>query len=412
MTDVQPIPHPPVICVRPPLRWRFTLAGQAGGRVRIAYVTETWFPSVNGVVTRLAATVSELTRRGNQVLVVAPHVSGPGDWQEPPGTTVRHVPSVGLPFIYGGQPWGLPLPRVVGLLDRWVPDLVHAVSPTLLGWAGVLHAHRRGLPLVCSYHTHVPRYAHYYHLGFAEGPAWALIRRAHRRAHVNLAASEASRDELQAHGVRDVRIWRGAVDLDQFHPRYASADLRRRLTDGHPERRVCLYVGRLAAEKGVERLLPLAAADGDRHVALVGDGPAKAELERVFTGLQATFVGGLAGRELSAAYASADVFVFPSTTDTLGLVMLEAMASGLPVVAARTPASCGLLDRAPAGDVFDPADTESLLAAVRRWLGTPLDRRRLADQARDQLATWERATSELLTEYDRAIARAGRRAAA
>lgn len=412
MRAAQPTPRPPVIRRRPPLRCRFTLAGQAGARVRIAYVTETWFPSVNGVVTRLAATVSELARRGNQVLVVAPHVSGPGRWRELPGTTVRHVPSVGLPFIYGGQPWGLPLPRVVGLLDRWDPDLVHAVSPTLLGWAGVVHARRRGLPLVCSYHTNVPRYAHYYHLGFAERPAWALIRRAHRHAHVNLAASEASRDELQAHGVRDVRIWRGAVDLERFHPGHASADLRRRLTGGHPERRVCLYVGRLAAEKGVGRLLPLAAPGGDRHVALVGDGPARAELERAFAGAQATFLGGLSGRDLTAAYASADVFVFPSTTDTLGLVMLEAMASGLPVVAARTPASCSLLDGAPAGDLFDPADAEGLVAAVRRRLRTPLDRRRLADQARGRLATWERATAELLTECGRAIARAGGRTAA
>jgi glycosyltransferase involved in cell wall biosynthesis len=362
--------------------------------VRIAYVTETWFPSINGVVTRLAATVSELAGRGHEVLVVAPHVSGTGDWSEPAGATVRHVPSVGLPFIYGGQPWGLPLPRVVGLLDRFAPDLIHAVCPTLLGWAGVLHARLRGLPLVCSYHTHVARYAHYYHLGFAERSVWALIRRAHRQAHVNLAASEESRDELQAHGVRDVGVWRGGVDLGLFHPREASAEIRHRLTGGHPERRLCIYVGRLAAEKGVDRLLPLAA------------------LEQVFAGAQATFPGRLRGRDLAAAYASADVFVFPSTTDTLGLVMLEAMASGLPVVAAHTPASRSLLDRAPAGGLFEPGDTEGLVATVRRWLGAPVDRRHLAEEARRTVGTWGSATSELLTEYQRAIVLAGRRAAA
>lgn len=380
--------------------------------MRIAYVTETWFPSINGVVTRLAATVTELARRGHDVLVVAPHVSGPEAWVEPRGATVRHVPSLGLPFIYGGQPWGLPLPRVVGLLDRWGPDLIHAVCPTLLGWAGVLHARMRGLPLVCSYHTHVARYTHYYHLGFAERPVWALIRRAHLHAHVNLAASEASRDELQAHGVRDVGVWHGGVDLALFNPRHASADMRRRLTGGHPARRLCLYVGRLAAEKNIERLLPLAAPGGDRHVALVGNGPARTELEQAFAGTQATFSGRLAGAELAAAYASADVFVFPSTTDTLGLVLLEAMASGLPVVAARTPASRRLLERAPAGGLFEPADVEGLVAAVRRWLGAPLDRQRLADEVRGQVASWGRSTSELLTEYDRAIERAGRRMAA
>src|SRR5262249_54963871 len=159
------------------------------------------FPSINGVVTRLAATVSELADRGHEVLVVAPHISGTREWQPPPGVTVRHVPSVGLPFIYGGPPWGLPLPRVVGLLARSRGALTHPACPPRPGWAGALHPGLRRLPLVCSYHTHVARYAHYYHLGFAERPVWALIRQAHGQAHVNLASSEATRDELLARGV-------------------------------------------------------------------------------------------------------------------------------------------------------------------------------------------------------------------
>jgi glycosyltransferase involved in cell wall biosynthesis len=106
------------------------------------------------------------------------------------------------------------------------------------------------------------------------------------------------------------------------------------------------------------------------------------------------------------------VFVFPSTTDTLGLVLLEAMASGLPVVAARTPASRSLIDRAPAGTLFEPSDADGLITAVRGWLGAPLDRRMLADQARRQVFSWDRATSELLTQYERAIALAGKRVAA
>jgi glycosyltransferase involved in cell wall biosynthesis len=380
--------------------------------VRIAYVTETWLPSINGVVTRLVATVGELASRGHDVLVVAPTVSGGDRHADPAGTTVRHVPSVGIPFIYGGQPWGLPLPRVVRLLDDFAPDLVHAVCPLILGWAGVHHARGRGLPLVCSYHTHVARYAHYYRLGFAERPVWALVRRAHRQAHVNLAASEASRDELVAQGLRDVGVWRGGVDLSLFHPRHASPAMRRRLSDGHPERPLCLYVGRLAAEKGVERLLPLAAGGGDCHLALVGDGPARAELEHAFAGTRATFPGPLAGRDLAAAYASADVFVFPSTTDTLGLVLLEAMASGLPVVAARTPAASDLLRSAPAAGLFEAGSAESLGAAVRHWLETPVDRRRLAASARASVVSWRSATDELLAAYERATAAAKRRVAA
>src|SRR5262249_37118364 len=157
---------------------------------------------------------------------------------------------------------------------------------------------------------------------------------------------------------------------------------------------------------------PPAEPGGARPVALVGDGPARADLELAFAGARATFPGPLAGCELAAAYASSDVFVFPSTTDTLGLVLLEAMASGLPVVAARSPSSRSLLDRAPAGGLFEPDDSARLVATVRRWPGAPPHRRPLAAGARRNVFTWGRATSELLTEYERAIALAGRRAAA
>ena len=261
--------------------------------MRIAFVTETWRPAVNGIVTRLEFTAGELRRRGHEVLILAPGNSEPTSG----GIEVRTVPAVGLPFVYGGQPWGLPLPRTRHLLGGFEPDVVHAVSPVLLGWSGVIFAKARGLPLVCSYHTHVARYAHFYGLGFMERPVWALMIQAHLLAHVNLAASETARAELEAQGVPDVRVWRGGVDLGLFHPGEADPAMRARLTDGHPERRLVLYVGRLAAEKGIARLRPLADPGADRHLALVGDGPARSELEAAFAGSAATFVGTLAGEE-------------------------------------------------------------------------------------------------------------------
>lgn len=378
--------------------------------MRIAIVTETWQPSINGVVTRLKATVRVLRSRGHHVLLVAP--AGAEEEERDPGLVVRRVPSVGLPFIYGGQPWGLPLPRVRKLLDGFQPDLVHAVCPFLLGWAGVVYAKLRGVPLVCSYHTHIARYARFYHMGFAERPVWAVVRKAHQQAQVNLAASDASRVELQQQGVPDVGVWPGGVDLSLFHPRNRSDEMRARLTGGHPERRVCLYVGRLAGEKGVERLRPLADPGSGRHLALVGDGPARQAVEDEFRGASATFAGALTGAELAAAYASADIFVFPSTTDTLGLAVIEASASGLPVVAARSPAARELLRRAPAGQLFDGGDPADLVAAAERWLRHPLDRDELAAAARERVVSWERATDELLARYRQAIAMMTRAAAA
>lgn len=229
---------------------------------------------------------------------------------------------------------------------------------------------------------------------------------------MNLAASEASREELEAQGVARVDVWRGGVDLDLFQPGHASAAMRGRLTDGHPERRLCLYVGRLAAEKGIEALLPLAAPGGERHLALVGGGPAADDLAQALAGTQATLAGAMAGTELAAAYASADVFVFPSTTDTLGLVLLEAMASGLPVVAARTQAAEDLLARAPAGGLFDSGDPVALTEAVHHQLAASPDRFRLAAAARERIMTWRTSTEELLAHYERAVALARTRVAA
>lgn len=378
--------------------------------MRIALVTETWHPSVNGVVTRLTATVRELRRRGHELLLVTPAAAEPAC--APPGVAVATVPSVGLPFIYGGQPWGLPLPRAVQAIRRFQPDVVHAVSPFLLGWAGLVYARNDRVPLVCSYHTHIARYAHFYRAGFAERPVWAIVRLAHRQAQVNLAASPAARDELEAEGVPDVRVWPGGVEMGGFHPALATPEMRRRLTGGSPERRLCLYVGRLAAEKGIGRLLPVADPASDRHLALVGDGPARGELEQLFAGRPVTFTGTLSGGALAQAYASADIFVFPSTTDTLGLVLLEAMASGLPVVAARTPAAHELLARTPAASLFEADAPASLVAGVERWLHTELDRTEVAGAARRHLADWRHATDVLLATYTAAIHRAGRSLAA
>ncbi len=367
--------------------------------LRVAMVTETWLPSINGVVTRLRATVAELTRRGHRVLVVAPRAS-----DRLPG--VLEVPAVGVPFIYGGQPWGLPLPRVSRALRAFRPSLIHAVNPVLLGWAGIVHARRHRLPLVCSYHTRVATYARYYHLGFAERLADAVLARAHRMADLNLVTSQVSADQMERWGATPVRLWPGSVDLDRFRPRAPSLGLRQRLTGGHPERMLSLYVGRLAAEKGVERLLPLAEPGSRRHLALIGDGPARKELGHAFAGSQATFAGAMQGEELAEAFATGDLLAFPSTTDTLGLVLLEAAAAGLPVVAVRSPAAEEVLRGLEGVALVPPGDGRGLVAAAERLGGLSVaERSALAARARDGIPSWARSTDLLVGYYREAIAR-------
>lgn len=353
--------------------------------MRIALVTETWLPSTDGVVTRLSATVRELVRAGHEVLVVAPNPA-PGEEPGPaPGARVRGVPAVGFPGVYGGKRWGIPLPRVGRYLREFEPDVVHVANPVLLGIAAVVSARRQGVPLVASYHTDVARYAAYYRLGALRPVIWWLLRRLHGEAGVNLATSAATCAELRERGIDRVRLWRRGVDLDLFRP-----EQRGQAPTGPP---TALYVGRLAAEKGLERLAPLAAPDSGVRLTLVGDGPARDELAEA---LPATYTGMLHGADLAAAYRGADVFVFPSTTDTLGLVVLEALASGLPVIAANTPASRELLGDTPAGRLFDAASPDVLPALVREVAAEGL-----GAQARREAERWgwADATESLLAAY-------------
>lgn len=370
--------------------------------MRIALVSEVWLPSINGVVTRLAATVRELRALGHEVMVIAPR-GGDADFH---GATVRGVPTASVRFIYGGKPWGMPMPRVTGWLREFRPDVVHVVNPVFLGIAGVLAARRLGLPLVASYHTDVPRYAGYYRLGWASRQIWWVVRNLHNLAQVNLATSGSALAVLADHGVVEPRLWGPGVDAELFHPKRRPG-CRAQVTQD-PGDVVALYVGRLGPEKGLHRLLPLARTPGIRLL-MVGEGPEEEHLRSLFEGSAVTFTGPLHGQELAAAYAAADVFVFPSTTETLGLVILEAMATGVPVVAAETPASRELLGACPASRLF-PAECPELVPKLVEELleSTEPAERSCLLRAGIGPYTWPAATKGLVGHYETGIAAARR----
>jgi glycosyltransferase involved in cell wall biosynthesis len=367
--------------------------------VRIAIVTETWTPSTDGVVTRLTATVAELGRLGHRVLVIAPGAAdNPSRHDCFPGALVYRAPTFHLGFVYGGHPWGLPAPRLARWLREFQPDVVHVVNPISLGVAGTIAARRAGLPIVASYHTDVARYAGYYHLGWARPAVWALLRWLHNQANLNLATAAHTCAELRAHRIDRVHLWQPGVDLAQFHPLRAS-------TPPSPQGvvRTALYVGRLAQEKGLERLLPLARRGRDFRLVCVGDGPDRQRLVDMFSGTTATFPGVLHGPALADAYRAADVFVFPSTSDTLGLATLEALASGLPVVAADAPSSREALSGCPAARLFCPHRPDDLPNVVESLLSSE-SADRLAFFARRHVERWgwPAATEQLLGFYRRA----------
>jgi len=367
--------------------------------MRIALFSEVFPPKIDGITNRLDHTLRHLAREGHEALVFAPD----GSVDEHAGARVVRVP--GTPFPpYPGLQVTAPDPRILRELWRFGPDVVHAVGPCCLGVWGVMAARAVGLPLVASYHTDLPRYLPGYGLGWLQPIIWPLIERVHGAAHLNLTPSRFTRDELLAHGIEPVDLWRGGVDTDLFHPRRRSVEMRMRLTGGRPDRPVVLYAGRLSPEKRLERLADLHDALPEVQVAFVGDGPARAGLEERLGGERASFLGFLRGEQLAAAFASADVFLMPSTTETLGFVVLEAMASGLPVVAARAGGIPDLVDSGSDGILYEPAAPEEAVKAVHEILASPLHRERLARRAREraEACDWRHETRRLVDAYRKA----------
>ena len=371
--------------------------------MRIAIFTETFVPALDGVVTRLRSTIDELLKIGDEMLVIAPsYGEGPAYYHDVPIHRVAGVPFPPYPQIMLAPS----NPRVGRALRKFEPDLIHAVNPFVLGSGAPFYSHRMGVPLVASYHTNVTTYARYYGLGIGERAGRWWTRTLHNRAQVNLCTSETTRKYLGENGVERLHVWPQGVDTRRFHPKKRSEDWRFKLSGGHPDAPVLLYVGRLGREKNIGSLKGVLRAVPDVRLALVGDGPARGELEKEFAGMPAVFSGTRRGAELTAAYASADALVFPSTTETLGLAMLEALSSGLPVVAARAGAAHEVVEEGVNGLLYEPESRDSLVETVRRVLEDEDLRARLREGARATAETrdWEAATRALRGYYEMALA--------
>ncbi len=365
--------------------------------MKIVFFTETFLPKVDGIVTRLTKTVQHLVAAGDEVLIFCPE-GAPDHFM---GARVVGVPAMPLP-LYPELKLALPRPAVSEALDRFAPDLVHVVNPAVLGLGGIWLARSRGLPLVASYHTHLPKYLEHYGMGMLEPLLWELLKTAHNQAQLNLCTSTAMVAELASKGIQHTALWQRGVDTELFRPSSRSEAMRARLHGTYGDTgNLLLYIGRLSAEKQIERIRPVLTALPETRLALVGDGPYRPQLERLFEGTATTFVGYLAGEELAAAYASGDAFLFPSSTETLGLVLLEAMAAGCPVVGANRGGIPDIVSHGENGCLYDPDRPESLVEAVQVLLGDAETRRILRQAARQEAErwSWASATEQLRNYY-------------
>lgn len=363
--------------------------------MRIAIFTETFLPKLDGIVSILCLALRRLRERGHQALVF-----GPPD-MPPEYAGARCIGTGGPRFpLYPEVRMNLPTRRIGQALRAFQPDLVHVVNPIFLGPTGIAYARWRKLPLVASYHTDVPGYAKFYGYPWGENLLWWLFRSLHNLADLNLVPSTYILRQVRAHGFRRVRWWQRGIDTERFRPIAPDPAMRARLTAGHPGDFLALYVGRIAKEKGVERLRePLASLPGVR-LALVGGGPELEQIRALYAGTPAVFTGFLDGDELVSAFAAADALVFPSTNETFGLVALEAMACGLPVIAGMSGGLVDILEDGVNALVCDPDRPGSIAGCLSRLQHSPELRARLRQGAlaHARARSW-RATMDQLIDY-------------
>jgi glycosyltransferase involved in cell wall biosynthesis len=363
--------------------------------MRIALICETFLPDVNGVTTTLCRLLEHLQRSGHEALLFAPQ-GAPAEYA---GTPV--VPLGGMPLpMYPEVKLTPPQPGLTARLRAFRPDLVHLVGPAVMGAAVPFIAHNLRIPLVASYHTDFGAYSRHYGLGFLQSAVNGWLRWIHNRCRLTLCPSTYTLSSLRSVGFRRLRIWGRGVDTERFHPRHRS-EAWRESVGLRPNERALLYVGRVAAEKRVDLLPEAIQGLPNTRLVLVGDGPYRAELQRRCQGLPVHFTGYLKGQDLATAYASADAFVFPSDTDTFGQVIQEAMASGLPVVGARSGGTLDLVHEGRTGHLFTPGVASDLRVRLCELMADDGSRAALGQAGRvaAEGRSWPSVMDELMGHY-------------
>lgn len=368
--------------------------------MRALYFTDTYPPQVNGVSVVTHLSVQGLAARGWEMGVIAPrYPAGPDVFGAGTHHVIVDLPSMPMPGYPDIRLAAPQLGRVMAAARRFQPDLIHCATEFMAGWLGQRVARRLGVPVVTSYHTDFARYTRSYGMPWLEAPLTRFLTRFHRRARRTLTPSRATRAELVARGIDRSMVWGCGVDATRFSPASRSAEWRRRL--GAEDAFLFLHVGRLAPEKSAHRIIEsfarCRAVLGDKvRLVIAGDGPSRPELERqAVEGV--SFLGFIdRATELPALYASADGFTFASETETLGLVILEAMASGLPVVAAPAGGVADHLSHGVNGLAYPAGDADAMARHMIDLATDAVLHGSLADGARQTALalSWDR-------EYDR-----------
>lgn len=323
--------------------------------MRVAIITENFLPKLDGVTRTLARLLEYLQANGHQALLLGPE-SG---MERYAGAEIIGTTGLPLPF-YPELKFNFFRPLFIRRLNDFRPDIVHLVDPVVLGAAGLAAARFLNKPVASSYHTNLAAYCGHFGFPIFTKPMWSYNRFMHNQCSLTFCPSPSTAEMLRKQGFEHLRIWPRGVETALFQPERRSAELRASWLEGRklPDtKRVLLYAGRISWEKNLQLLTQAyRGMDHERcHLVIVGAGPALKEVQQELADLPVTFTGYLQGATLAAAYATADIFAFPSRTETFGQVVLEAMASGLPIVGVLSEGICDLVRDGWTGYLLDTA---------------------------------------------------------
>jgi len=322
--------------------------------MRVAIITENFLPKLDGVTHTLARLLEHLQATGHEALLLGPE-SG---MEQYAGAELVGTAGLPLPF-YPELKFNFFRPLFIRRLSEFDPDIIHIADPVVLGMTGVTAARFFNKPLVSSYHTNLATYCAHFGVPLLTQPVWLYTRFIHNQCDLTFCPSPSAARMLRAQGFEHLRIWSRGIDTDLFRPARRSEALRATWIKERAQSKnkvILLYVGRVSWEKNL-RLLAQSYRDMDHrrcHLVIVGNGPAYMELQQELADVPVTFTGYLSGEPLATAYASADVFAFPSTTETFGQVVLEAMASHLPVGGLLADGVCDLVEHERTGLLLNP----------------------------------------------------------
>ncbi|SCM89433.1 Uncharacterized protein BWAI21_04902 [Bacillus mycoides] len=371
--------------------------------MRVAIFTDTFTPQVNGVAKTLERLTKYFQKENIAYSVFAPQHTAEDNFV----TNVNKMRSIPLTILYPECRFAFPTPRIKRELLAFKPDIIHIATPFNMGLCGLYYAKKLNIPVVGSYHTDFDAYLRYYKIEFLSNMLWNYLSWFHSHMQKNFVPSPETLHQLKKKGFQQLYIWGRGVDCTLFHPTYNKDLFRKKYNI--TAKYVLSYVGRLAPEKDIDTLQTLIQTTNkerdDIHWLIAGDGPLAKGLHENVPKTNVTFTGYLQGVDLAEAYASSDLMVFPSTTETFGNVVLESLACGTPVIGANSGGVKNIITDGKTGVLCEPKNEDSFLSSIYEVLNNEEMRKQMSLDARSYAATqsWDEISNNLLMHYDDVI---------